>query len=513
MARGLVRETAHFERPVTPLFATLVLPALERGFSRANAGTTRLELQVVDGYVYARLDTDAPPAAPDEDAPDLGTLADAWARELVPEVRALLEALRALAPPHATPRRLAAELDRIPALLERAFEAHYTVTRATQAGWRMLEDLLRSVGDPKPDLTVAVLLAPTDSLLREVDQALAELTARAARSPELTRAIGTARPHEAPALLAAHPATAEAFARAWQLVRDRPARMDLGAPTWEEDPAPLLSALQGGAGAREAFDAGATRALARRAEAEEAVRARLPPDAQPMLPVVLDMLRRARGVMQTVNFLVGEVAVGLARRACLRMGERLAAGGTLARAEDVMLLTHDEMRGALLDGFVEKGLVEARRASVAAAAEMSPPPTLGDVDEATMADPALAALLGAAPSTTPADAALGGLGASPGVAEGPVRLLRDEDDLARVQQGDVLVALSLQPSWTPAMLKAAAIVTESGGLLSHAAIVAREMGLPAVVGVRGALSRLQDGETIQVDGSSGALRWQRSMRE
>lgn len=100
---------------------------------------------------------------------------------------------------------------------------------------------------------------------------------------------------------------------------------------------------------------------------------------------------------------------------------------------------------------------------------------------------------------------LSGTPASPGVARGPIRIVASLDDLPRVADGDVLVCRATAPAWTPALLRATAIITEVGGMLSHAAIVAREFGVPAVVAVPNAMTRLPDGSTVQVDGTSGLI--------
>ncbi|MFI5496081.1 PEP-utilizing enzyme [Actinoplanes sp. NPDC051859] len=94
---------------------------------------------------------------------------------------------------------------------------------------------------------------------------------------------------------------------------------------------------------------------------------------------------------------------------------------------------------------------------------------------------------------------------SPGRARGPARLVRSVDDFARVRHGDVLVCRSTDPAWTPLFRLAAAVVTETGGILSHAAIVAREYGIPAVVGAARALDRLTDDAPVVVDGTLGIV--------
>jgi len=100
---------------------------------------------------------------------------------------------------------------------------------------------------------------------------------------------------------------------------------------------------------------------------------------------------------------------------------------------------------------------------------------------------------------------LKGLGASPGVAGGPVRIVSDEMNLEVVKKGDVLVTAMTSPDMVPAMTRAAAIVTDEGGMTCHAAIVARELGIPCIVGASHATELLKDGEKITVDGSMGVV--------
>ncbi len=100
---------------------------------------------------------------------------------------------------------------------------------------------------------------------------------------------------------------------------------------------------------------------------------------------------------------------------------------------------------------------------------------------------------------------LKGLPASPGIATGPVRIVLDLKDLPKVKEGDILVTTMTSPDMVPAMQRAAAIVTDEGGLTSHAAIVSRELGIPAVVGTGSATKVLKDGEIITVDAYKGVV--------
>ena len=100
---------------------------------------------------------------------------------------------------------------------------------------------------------------------------------------------------------------------------------------------------------------------------------------------------------------------------------------------------------------------------------------------------------------------LRGNGASSGVIRGKARILREERDFERLRPGEILVCRYTNPAWTPLFTIAAAVVTDTGGSASHAAIVAREYGIPAVLGAAGATQRITDGQEILVDGTAGVV--------
>jgi pyruvate,water dikinase len=104
-----------------------------------------------------------------------------------------------------------------------------------------------------------------------------------------------------------------------------------------------------------------------------------------------------------------------------------------------------------------------------------------------------------------AQALVAGTAASPGTATGRVRLIAGLDDFDRFTAGDVLVCRTTSPAWTPLLARAAAVVTEIGGMLAHAAIVAREFAIPAVLAAEGAMTVLADGQLVVVDGTGGAV--------
>jgi pyruvate,water dikinase len=100
---------------------------------------------------------------------------------------------------------------------------------------------------------------------------------------------------------------------------------------------------------------------------------------------------------------------------------------------------------------------------------------------------------------------MSGVAASPGVARGRATVVYGPEDFHKVRNGDILVAYNTDPGWTPLFLKVAGVVVEMGGVLNHCAIVAREYGIPAVVGVAGITKRVADGDTVTVNGYLGVV--------
>ncbi len=143
------------------------------------------------------------------------------------------------------------------------------------------------------------------------------------------------------------------------------------------------------------------------------------------------------------------------------------------------------------------------------------PPTLGAPPSAAAPTDPVSVALGkffgppgvVGPTPTDADhAAIRGRCGSPGKATGPARVIHSLADARRLQPRDVLVVPTTAPPWTPLFATAAAVVSDTGGILSHCAVVAREYGIPAVVGTGNATSQIPDGHLIEVDGDAGTVR-------
>jgi pyruvate,water dikinase len=208
------------------------------------------------------------------------------------------------------------------------------------------------------------------------------------------------------------------------------------------------------------------------------------------------------------------------RCAVLRLGEEVQRQGTIAHADDVFFLTRNELVahfGGSADHETAHDLgptVAARRQMWERQRRLSPPLVLGNPLGArviaratnTMRVPGVGS--DSAPGISPAQRGpdvMIGMPASPGSATGPVRIVRGSEDFERFQAGEVLVAQVTAPAWTPLFSHAAAVVTDGGSLAAHASLVAREYGIPAVVGTGDATARLRDGQLVLVDGNRGQV--------
>ena len=203
------------------------------------------------------------------------------------------------------------------------------------------------------------------------------------------------------------------------------------------------------------------------------------------------------------------IAWPVLRRAVLRIGEALADGGAIAEPDDVFFLTRNEARAALGGAPPAPAVdVSARRSLRAEQGRLMPPPQVGRVNPMIQRVwDSFPGLIGARRSD---DALVSGVPASAGRSTGTVRVIRGPDEFDQLRPGEILVAPFTAPAWTPLFTRAAAVVTDVGSAASHASIIAREYGIPAVVGCSDATARLQTGMRVTVDGSTGNVEPERA---
>ena len=225
------------------------------------------------------------------------------------------------------------------------------------------------------------------------------------------------------------------------------------------------------------------------------------------------------------NFYVEHWSHSVLWRKLRQLGGVLVKEGFFTQEDDVFLLKRDELPEALWDmysawavGVQPRGPkywpreLDRRRRILAALRAWSPPPALGRPPE-VVTEPFTIMLWGITGdsvkqwlgSSEGGDGGLRGFAASPGVAEGPARVIFSADQIAEVREGEILVAPLTAPSWAPIFGKIKATVTDVGGMMAHAAIVCREYGLPAVTGTAFGTKTIKNGQRIRVDGNNGTV--------
>lgn len=278
-----------------------------------------------------------------------------------------------------------------------------------------------------------------------------------------------------------------------------PGEIDITRPRWSERPAALVPTILGnirnnepGAGKRR-FERGRQQAWDK--ERDVLGRLRELPDGQRKAAETKRMIDRVRtftGYREYPKFALVSRYYQY-KQALLREAERLVRDRVVREVDDVFYLRFDEFREAVRTNRVDERLVRDRRAEFAAAQGLTPPRVFTSDGEV---------IAGAYRRDDLPPGALAGLAVSAGTVQGRARVVVD---MARadLEVGDILVTAYTDPSWTPLFVGIAGLVTEVGGLMTHGAVIAREYGLPAVVGVQDATRLIRDGQLIRVHGTEG----------
>ncbi|KUM33755.1 PEP/pyruvate-binding domain-containing protein [Arthrobacter sp. EPSL27] len=413
-----------------------------------------------------------------------------------------LEASLVLAEPASAARRL----DHTEQILGRTINGLIQATLpGPSAGYIMLavaRRLLRGIVPPRE--LEAVLRGLPHNVTTDMDLELWQLSVAIGDDP-VSRGEFLAKPPEelAAAYLAGTlPPQAQSGVRGFlaRYGHRAVAEIDLGMPRWSEEPDHILGMISNYLRVEDPEQA-PDRQFARAAEhAEERIRSLVEqarvrgPWRARALELSLRRVRQLAGLRELPKFYIVMV-LGEMHRQLLRVGADMAAAGVMAAADDVFFLDFDEIRVGLRGADLHNIIAGRRRLYANELRRRRIPRLLlsdgTDVEAAMMAK-------------SPAAGALAGTPASAGTATGRVRVILDPVG-AHLEPGEILVAPSTDPGWTPLFMTAGALVMEMGGVISHGAVVAREFGIPAVVGVPDATMRLRTGQVVTVDGSAGTI--------
>jgi phosphohistidine swiveling domain-containing protein len=269
---------------------------------------------------------------------------------------------------------------------------------------------------------------------------------------------------------------------------------ELECASWREDPTPVHGLVKQYSARPDRDSPSATRErlAGDTAAAKDEILRNLPKLARPVALGVFGASDRYMG-LRGVGKAAFLLAFDLCRATARRSGELLTASGALDDPSDVFYLTHQELTAAVLDSSFS-GRVAQRRERRAEYRELVLPSAWRGRPTASRR----------ARDDSGGELVIHATGASPGVVVARVRVV-ENPEFAEVEPGEILVASVTDPAWAPIMFVSAALVVDIGGLLSHAAVVARELGIPCVMGTGDATSRLRTGDLCRVDGYAGTV--------
>jgi rifampicin phosphotransferase len=519
-------DATHWPRPVTRLFASLYPEAFARGFTdgmrRYGLLILHPELRFVNGFVYSRV-----LPAPEHEIPErFANAARAfeaqlwredlrrWEEEVKPASIRTHLALQRVDPWTLQAEGLLQHLEDCRIHLERMLEQHQHFTAATlvPTGDFLVQGSELSGLPPAQRLGLLRGSAPVSAGAEDGLDALAEAIRGDAEALVLLES-GEDPAHVLSALRRRAGGVGQAASAYLERVECRLLDgFDLDYLCGFEMPEVLVKAIRGAVARGDRETPGQEQAQRIRERVREGDRGRF--DALLAEARHTYRLRDERSIYSDVW------ALGLMRRAALAAGTRLATQGRIEAPAHLVEADFAEIVSLVRDGTGPAGEELAARARfrathtaadaprVLGGAPQGPPPLDGLPGPVARVMRAVGACLQLVFTDAEADSEerlVRGLPASPGVYEGTARVLAGPEELGRLRQGDVLVTGSTSEAFNVALPLVGAIVTDSGGLLSHAAIVAREYGIPGVVGTRLATRLIADGMRVRVDGGAGEV--------
>ena len=495
-------------------YAGIIAAGMAYGHQRMGT-PVQMRIRIWNGYAYFGLATDVPEAEQGamwerRTVAARAAIQDAdayWHERAMPEVTATYAWVAARPVETLTLSELTDTWDEVWARIGRCWAIHFYAIRGP---YQVLEDLADLYESAVPEAAPAEalgLIGGGDHELQAVERGLEELTGLVARTPGLADRL--AEPGVTVGDLAGSPATTE-FVTALDAFLAEHGHLgqnddDLNLASWAEEPGLLLTEL-----GKRLRNPGATtsderqRRLAGEADLlADRARDVLADDPTRLahFEALLADARRIGHLTETHNYWIDRAAQASLRRFVVRVGRRLAEAGSIADPADVFHLHRDEVPDVLCTGDDRRSLVAGRRRDLERFSTMQAPRVVGAPSEDGGGDRFDGVRMASAEPDE-----LRGTGASAGIVRGPARVTLTQEDFGAVQRGDIIVCPSSNPSWVPLFAIAGGLITNTGGVLSHAAVVAREFALPAVVGTGDATTRIANGRLVEIDGTSGVVR-------
>jgi len=522
----LLQDRQHVPHPMTPLAAWFAVNGFAVGATRALASYSvpmAFTCAHLNYYYYMAVAPNVPPEQiPEYEAramaavvPAVMTFRARWEQEWLPELQRTWDDWAKFDLTTAALPRLLQRLEECETLYHRIWEIHFSLLVPAMVGFSEFLGMHKQLFPEDGEMAAYRLLQGFDNKSLETDRAFWALSRKVASDPELLETFQKTSSNDLREALAQTPAGRafldDVHVALAQWGRRSDTVQELGDPSWTEDPRPLFANIQA---FLEKDEDPHHRHQAMSAEREAAIvaaRERLinhPPDVRGQFDGLLQAAQSCSFLQEDHNYWIDQRGLHEVRQVCVEVGRRLTALGKLDRPDDVFMFTPPELRDLASSTESRAETARHRRTEMEYWATVTPPPMVGTDYGPPRDNPIVRALerFFGAPAPASEQTVVRGNRGSAGRVRGIARLIMTIDDADRLAPGEILVAPTTSPPWTTLFGTAAAIVTDTGGALSHCAIVAREYGIPAVVGTSVATATIRDGQQIEVDGDAGLVR-------
>jgi pyruvate,water dikinase len=406
---------------------------------------------------------------------------------------------------------------------ERHFRIHWILNFSQfQASLGFQQTVKDVIGDVDPDLLGRIMVSDADrnwDSIRELWQA----KERAKASPELRAAFEKALPAEILAALSQTAPGREFLAWLDGYAKEYGNKAiychEYVYPTWREKPAPIVAAIQGYLQTDYSYPEALQRLRADRDAAIETLLGMVSAedrDGRARVEKAMELALRLMPLTPDHHFYIDQGTYARVRWVLVAIGRKLVELGRLDDPDDPIFLTYHELRvvSANPDAIDARRIVAERRDARDAASTVRPREWVGTVSRWSLYEEPYKSLWGyprkfeeslKSAQTREPLATVVGLPGSPGVVEGIARRVSTPEEFDQVRKGEILVCKMTNPAWVVVFTKIGGLVTDTGGQLSHPAVVSREFGIPAVVGTTNATERITTGTRVRVNGTTGEV--------
>ncbi|AOZ89179.1 phosphotransferase [Bacillus xiamenensis] len=511
----------HMPGPTSPLFSSLIIPALKSGMKKSGEKYQVPDLNIKDiklyrGHLYSspsmpEAGTDTEPVFDESLFELFPRLSERMYHILEQNLFPLYEKLdRQINQPLTTDEAIIG-LKELKDIYLKAYDDHFDIVIPQVILSAMIEDMLVTyTGDQTQVVLLHEMMIGVMNKSLETDQKLSYLAKEVLQDEELLQAFTNHATNPERLYALNHTDKGKNFISkieeflqiyGWRSVKSH----DFTDETWVENPDFVLDIIRNNIQYQSDFDDEFAQAVLKRRETYEHFMSQVKDEAfKTKFEKLYHFALQAANIRDDHHFYIDAMLDAKARLYLLKIGELLVQKGAIPHQEDLWYLYDDEVHKALTTSITYDSVIQQRKIEMKENEAIQPPAYTGSPSEAELQQ--VERMLGSLrENENNTNDVIHGIGASSGIVSGRVKVITCADEFSQFQKDDILVCKTTTPLWTSLFRDAKAVITDSGGILSHSAIIAREYMMPAVLGTRIATEKLKSGDLVTVDGANGRI--------